>query len=426
MTRRPRRSSRLVTRLTAAAAAAAMTAGVLTAVTVTAAPAGATTARASVINAASAYAKARGYKVGIAVYDTKTGHVMGNNLKKATFASESVIKVMIAARLILQGRMHGSTSARAKRMIACSNDNIANSFYGSVGGDSLLGWTKKRFKVPTLGSGPIRGNWWGSNRITADGMVRLYAKLKADKRIGPWLLRAMHAHTKRGCDGFYQAFGLPQAASRTAVKQGWGSDYSYRTPNASMNSTGFVNGDRYAIAILARGKASSYGTRLGNIITGVAKRLLPGRAFPSGRPVVTGVSVRVGLPAGGNRIYLTGREFTAVRSVTFSGTKARYTVRSDRSIIVLAPRRPAGAAGIQVNTQLGRSTPVLYTYRTPPAPKPVAPPTTAPPTTAPPAPPTTSGATSTAPAARTTTGSGTASDTTAAGTAASETVAPSG
>lgn len=350
--------------------ATVLVAGAVSVVTVAPRPAAAATARQTAIDRATSYGRSHGYKVGIAVFDTKTGQLLGNKYKRATFASESVIKVMIAARLILQGRMHGKTSARAKRMIACSNDGIATSFYGSVGGDSLLSWTKKRFKVPSLGSGPIRRGWWGSNRITAEGLVRLYAKLKANKRIGPWLLRAMHAHTLRGCDGFDQSFGLPKAARNVAVKQGWGGDYSYRTSNASQNSTGFVNGDRYAIAILARGPGSTYGPKIGRAITTMAKRLLPKRAYPSGKPVLTSLTRLSGPAVGGVRVTLRGREFAKTKWVTFGGNRARIVKRGDNSLLVSTPVHRPGLVRVVVGTQLGTSNPRSFRYLVPPKPKP--------------------------------------------------------
>lgn len=362
------RSARRVTRpLVVGTLAATLAASGLT-VALVAPAASAASIRVRVVQSANDYARSVGVKAGIAVLDTKTGELIGNSSRRTEFASESVIKVMIAVRLIKQGRMHGSTSTRAKRMIACSNDGIANSFYGSVGGDGLLSWTKSKYKVPTLGRGPIRGGWWGSNRITAEGMVRLYAKLKADRQVWPWLYKAMRAHTTRGCDGFYQGFGLPQAASSVAVKQGWGSDYSYRTPNASMNSTGFVGGGRYAIAILARGKASTYGSRLGNAITGMAKRLLPGRAYPSGAPVATSLSTATGVA--GTSTIVRGAEFVGVRQVSVGGVYVPFKVLSQNQISIKVPARRNGPAHVFVRTSYGLTRALTFRYNAPPPPVP--------------------------------------------------------
>jgi hypothetical protein len=38
-----------------------------------------------------------------------------------------------------------------------------------------------------------------------------------------------------------------------AIKQGWGQDDDDWTASSDFNSTGFVNGDRYAVAILLTG-----------------------------------------------------------------------------------------------------------------------------------------------------------------------------
>ncbi|GAB2480291.1 IPT/TIG domain-containing protein [Jatrophihabitans fulvus] len=365
----PRRRGRRVASGLAAAALAG-TALVAVQVVTTAAPAGAVT-RTEAVRAAALYAKNRGYAAAVSVYDTKTGTVYSAGKSRTGFASESLIKVWIAARLIHQGRLHGSTSSAAWKMITQSDDGIASSLYGSVGGDSLDSWVKSFYKVPTLGSGPLRPGWWGSFRVTSDGLVRLYAKLKKDKKVWPWLSKAMHAHTTYGSDGFYQAFGLPQASSNVAVKQGWGSDYSYSVSNASMNSTGFVNNDRYAVAILARGPGSSYGSRLGGIISQMAKRLLPGKWFPQPIPRAYTLSRGSGPQTGGTTVTIKGSYFYYVTKVTFGATAARFTVLSPNSIRVVAPRHGTGRVYVQVWTTHGRSLQYragpVYTYTASPA-----------------------------------------------------------
>src|SRR4051794_31008168 len=90
--------------------AATLLAGALLAVGV--APAR-SASRQDVLTAAARYARARGYHIGIAVYDTKTGSLAQAGYARGTFASESVVKVFIATRLLVEGRMHGSTAARA-------------------------------------------------------------------------------------------------------------------------------------------------------------------------------------------------------------------------------------------------------------------------------------------------------------------------
>ncbi|WP_375497949.1 IPT/TIG domain-containing protein [uncultured Jatrophihabitans sp.] len=332
--------------------------------------AAATATRADVLASAYAIGHNRGYHVGIAVLDTKTGRTYRAGDHGGTFASESVVKVLIATRVYLQGRLHGSTARRMYTMIAQSDDQIASSTYGSVGGDGLVAWIKKRFNVPNLGSGPRRSGWWGNTHITADGMVALYGKLKKLPRFGAWLLTAMHHATRRGSDGYYQWFGLKAANSNAAIKQGWGTDYDNWGSSADENTTGFVNGDRYAIAILARGPAGTYGGPISAMLTATAKRLLPGGVFPSEAPIVTSLGVvTTGRTAGGTVIAVHGRNLSPTTAVYLDGVKARILRRvSSYTVTVSTPAHAAGAARVRVTTPLGRSSAYgpTFTYIAPP------------------------------------------------------------
>jgi hypothetical protein len=324
--------------------------------------------RTAVLHAAASYAKAKKYKVGIAVYDTKTKTLYGSGSYKSTFASESVVKVMIATRLILQGRMHGSTATRAYKMITQSDDGIASSFYGGVGGDGLLPWIKKHYHVPDLGGPPHRSGWWGNTHITAGGLVKFYAKARADKRVGKWLLNAMHHAKKHGSDGTYQFFGLPSATKGAAIKQGWGIDYDDWAHSADFNTTGFVNNDRYAIAILARGPVRTYGTAIGNLLTQTAKRLLPGGSFPTPTPRLVHMSHRTGPIAGKQSVRLRGHDFTGATVVRFGSVRATgLKVLSSTSLTVVTPAHAAGTVSVRIVTDHGTSSVnAHYTYVKPP------------------------------------------------------------
>ena len=67
----------------------------------------------------------------------------------------------------------------------------------------------------------------------------------ADERHGP--------RDEYGADGTYQFFGMPSATTGAAIKQGWGDDGD-DSPNADFNSTGYVDGGNYAVAILTDGR----------------------------------------------------------------------------------------------------------------------------------------------------------------------------
>src|SRR4051794_25347561 len=187
-------------------------------------PASAAT-RPSVLVAAASYARSQGFHIGIAVYDTRTGAIYGSGDDTGRFASESIVKAMIATRLLVQGRMTGTTAHRAWKMITQSDDGIATSFYNSVGGDGLINWIERRYHVWNLGSPPSSPGYWGNTHITPRGLVTYYARVKRDPRVGPWLITAMRHIRRYGSDGTYQYFGLPSATTGAAVKQGWGCDF---------------------------------------------------------------------------------------------------------------------------------------------------------------------------------------------------------
>lgn len=228
------------------------------------------------IQAAADYATDRGYRVGVAVLDTSTGRLWGAGEHATEFAAESVVKVFIATRLLIDGRLTGDTADTAFGMIARSDDGAANALYGSAGGDQVLPWLAAHYGIPDLGSPPIRAGWWSNTHVTAAGLVRFYAKVKADPVVWPWLSRAMHAATEYGSDGTYQFFGLKQADPDAAIKQGWGQDDDDWEAASDFNSTGFVDSDRYAVAILVKGPSWQYNSGTPAMVTSVARALIPG------------------------------------------------------------------------------------------------------------------------------------------------------
>jgi hypothetical protein len=86
----------------------------------------------------------------------------------------------------------------------------------------------------------------------------------------------MHAHTARSTTGEPNAFGIAAVAPSAAVKNGWDTNRDVKAPsNAIVNSTGFVQGDRYAVAILSEGPGSLYYSGGERIVTDEATILLP-------------------------------------------------------------------------------------------------------------------------------------------------------
>jgi hypothetical protein len=228
------------------------------------------------IQAAADYATSRGYRVGIAVLDTETGKLWGASEHSRMFATESVVKVFVATRLLLTGQMTGDRADTAFRMIARSDDGAMDSLYGFAGADQVLPWIADHYDIPELGRPPAQVGWWSNAKISATGLVRFYAKVKADPKVWPWLSKAMHQATEYGSDGVYQFFGLKQADPKAAIKQGWGQDDDDWSASSNFNSTGFVNSDRYAVAILVKGPSWQYNSGTPAMVTSVAKMLMPG------------------------------------------------------------------------------------------------------------------------------------------------------
>jgi len=267
--------------LCCAAVAALLSCGVL----LLAGPAQAASADpATDVQAAAQVATAQGYRTGVAVLDLGTGAYYGAGEDAADFASESVVKVLIATELLLDGKMTGSTETTAYQMITESDDEDADDLYWLAGGDDVVDLVAQHYGIDDLGSPPSRSGWWGNTELTAKGLVQLYAAIVADDTVGPWLENAMAHTTEYGADGTYQFFGLPSATTGAEVKQGWGDDGD-DSPNAVYNSTGYVEDGRYAVAILTDGPPSSYGSPISAVLTAQAQALLPGGTVDDPTPV---------------------------------------------------------------------------------------------------------------------------------------------
>lgn len=239
------------------------------------------TSTADAARSAAQLATGQGYRTGIAVLDLRTGAYAGAGEDTATFPSESVVKVMIAARLLLTGQMSGDVQTEAYQMITQSDDDDADALYGLAGGDDLVPDLAAHYGIADLGGSPSQAGWWGNTPISAKGLVQLYAALAKDPTVGPWLTDAMSHGTQDGADGTDQIFGLPAATTGAAFKQGWGDDGDDST-DAVFHSTGYVGGGTYAVAILTEGPADSYGSAISAVVTAEAKALMPDGTIAGG------------------------------------------------------------------------------------------------------------------------------------------------
>jgi len=231
----------------------------------------------SQLSAAAAYAKGLGYAAGLCVIDMKTGAIYTGGVDEL-YATESVAKVFIATRLLVAGEMTGATADTAYKMITQSDDASANALWAQTGGDDVIEWVEQHYNLPRLGMPPTRYGWWGLNHVHSSQLAQLLVKLRHDPAVWPWLGNAMAHATHYGSDGYDQSFGLRQVDPHAVIKQGWGHDFALPGSPADLNTTGFVDGGRYAVVIMVRGPSSSYFAPIASIVTQVTRLALLGQA----------------------------------------------------------------------------------------------------------------------------------------------------
>ncbi len=211
------------------------------------------------VPAAASIGSHAGLRAGVAVLDTVTGAAYSAG-DTGLFGTASVVKVMIAAYLLDNGKMTGGTAALAYSMITRSDDDAANVLWGEAGAAGLEPWIQAHYDVPDLGSANGIPGRWGNTHVTAAGLAELYAKLKADPMVWPWLGNAMHHIQPIAKDGTEQGgFGIPAVVSAAAVKQGWADGSADDPDDAVINTTGFVDNDRYIVVVLTEGHHNNSG-----------------------------------------------------------------------------------------------------------------------------------------------------------------------
>ena len=226
------------------------------------------------------YARAHGWRSGIAILDLQTGDVVEAGDSQGYFHSMSTVKLLIAARLLASGAIPPNEAGPARAMISASSDAPANALYAAAGGDSLVAWTASRYNIPRLGTPPTRGaNQWGSTQLTPRGTVAFLKAAYEDPAVSSWLVDAMLHLTPVAADGTNQIFGLRAADPMAVVKQGWGGDAN---PNdvEGTPSVGYVDRGRYAVAIFTSKLPEEKLAAAQDVVTAQAKLLLPNGRMP--------------------------------------------------------------------------------------------------------------------------------------------------
>jgi hypothetical protein len=211
------------------------------------------------------------------VRDRRTGATYVGGAADGSFFSASLVKVFIAARLLAEGRAEDpAVRDRMHVMIAASDDDAANDLYPVAGGEELVGWISARYHVSGLSVTTDPGAW-GLTGVTARAMVAFYAAVATDAKVGPWLLDAMGGAAQQGSDGFNQNYGFMPVARTWRVKQGW---LCCVDGMMWMHSTGYVDRDRFAIALLTEGDEDAYDAYARDTVTLMARALLPQGTLP--------------------------------------------------------------------------------------------------------------------------------------------------
>ncbi|HKR50179.1 MAG TPA: hypothetical protein VJT72_11460 [Pseudonocardiaceae bacterium] len=214
-------------------------------------------------------------RIGFEVVDRSNNTVLISQNADQQFASMSVVKLLIALDALCSDNWatpDGATRQQLHRMLADSDDDIANDLWTANGGSAIV--TRMVDVLGLTGTQPPgKPSRWGDTMITPRDIVTVYRYL-TDQLPGPsrdFLLGALADTPRIAADGFDQHFGVPNGMPHTtwAVKQGWGTSGS----QAMMNSTGLVGTDlRYIVVVLAAAPANSY-TTLPKVVTAGAEAL---------------------------------------------------------------------------------------------------------------------------------------------------------
>jgi hypothetical protein len=224
------------------------------------------------VAAAARIGTQRGERVAVMVHDRQTGATYAAGDVDAPYASASVVKVFIATRLLVEGKADESgVRDQLWRMVTASDDAAATALYPKAGAESLAGWIAARYHLTGLAPSP-RPGYWGLTRITARAMVEFYTAVIDDPAVGPWLLDAMGEGTRAGADGFNQYFGLMFTSHHWRLKQG---GMCCLEDRMRMHSTGYVDHERYVVALLSEGARDTYYDYGRRTLTLMAQTLMP-------------------------------------------------------------------------------------------------------------------------------------------------------
>lgn len=227
-------------------------------------------------------------RTAVTVEDLSNGHTWSAG-SHGTFGTASVVKTLIAAKILYTGNMRGDTADLAYRMITRSDDTAATILWNRFGGPSIITDIEQHYNIH-VGTPNRRPGYWGNTQVTSRGLAAFYRATYQDKPVWRWLYHAM-THTQRiASDGTNQYFGIPAAGAGHTVKQGWGTHSAGNgySSKSTVNSTGIItdHGHPYAVVILTEGDSNAHADarglnrRLARVVTQQARTLLHGGTLP--------------------------------------------------------------------------------------------------------------------------------------------------
>lgn len=210
-----------------------------------------------------------GTKIGMEVYDRDTDTVVTSLDATQTFASMSVVKLLIAVDVLARDNWalpDSGTQSRITRMLSTSDDAIASSFWVAGGGPSIITRDVSLMGL-TSTKPPATSGEWGDTKITAKDMVTVYRYVEdtLPDDAQNLLYNAMYHASQTAADGTDQYFGIPDGmpGSTWAIKQGWGSS----GPTAYYNTTGLLGTDARYVVIVLSSASLGYYRSLGHALT---------------------------------------------------------------------------------------------------------------------------------------------------------------
>ncbi|MGP4020988.1 serine hydrolase [Saccharopolyspora sp. 5N708] len=191
-----------------------------------------------------------GSEPGAVVFDRVENETLHAENADRQFRSASLVKLLIGIDLVDRGAVTPARpSPRLTRMLATSDDEIANQLWISGGGQQIV--TRVAAAVGLSDTEPPDDpGRWGDTLITADDMVKLYQHIlampTAERAL---LLDPLRDAARTATDGTDQYFGIPDALSDQpwAIKQGWADGRG----GVDAHTSGLVGGDdRYIVVVL--------------------------------------------------------------------------------------------------------------------------------------------------------------------------------